>query len=420
LQVNEMASSVDVVIVGAGPYGLSLAAHLGCAGVDFRIFGEPMGAWKQSMPAGMLLKSYPWATNLCDPDSSYTVKQFCSERGLPYSDCLVAIPVETFISYGEAFHRRFAPVVERKKVATIEREAGGVTVILDDGEVVRAQRVIVAVGMTALKHMPAIGQRCPAEFASHSADYGPLDALDGKRVAIVGSGSSAIDLAAVLHERGTEVSLVARSAALDFASPPRPRSLIERAIAPTGAVGNGWTMAICGGAPALVHRLPEKIRLRLAYCRALGPLGGAFMQDRVIGKVPLYLGREIDRVKARHAEIDLHLSGGEKPGFLTFDHVVFATGYRANVSRLDFISPKMAAKMRLVGQAPALSRHYESSVGGIHFIGPIAAGSFGPVSRFVHGSRHPARHLVRYLPSVLRRRSVAVIGHRLAASSVPQ
>jgi hypothetical protein len=391
------------------------------AGIDFRIFGEPMGAWKQNMPAGMLLKSYPWATNLCDPTSQYTVKHFCAERGLPFSDCLMALPAERFVSYGEAFQKRFVPLVERKKVVSIEREAVGATVLLDDGEAVRARRVIVAIGMTALKHTPAMAQRLPPNLASHSADYGSFDALEGKRVAVVGSGSSATDIAALLHERGVEVSLVARASSLEFASPPRRRGLIERAVAPMGAVGNGWTMAVCAGAPALIHWLPQDIRLRLAYCRALGPLGGALMKDRVIGEVPLYLGREIDRVKNRFGRLHLHLLGGsEGPDVLTVDHVVFATGYRPDVNRLEFLGPKMAAEMRLIGQAPALSRHYESSISGLHFIGPIAAPSFGPVSRFVHGARHPARNLARYLPTVLGRRSVPVISTQLAASNVPQ
>jgi thioredoxin reductase len=416
-----MASSVDVVIVGAGPYGLSLAAHLSVAGVDFRIFGEPMGSWKHSMPAGMLLKSYPWATNLSDPASQYTVKHYCAERGMPYSDCLMALPVDTFISYGEAFQRRFVPLVERKTVISIDRGADGVTVVLNDGEAVRARRVIVAIGLTALKHMPVMAQRLSPELVSHSADYGPLDALDGKRVAVVGSGSSATDLAALLHERGTEVSLVARAGALDFASPPRPRGLIERAVAPMGAVGNGWTMAVCAHAPGFIRYVPKDMRLRLAYCRALGPLGGAFVRDRVIGKVPLYLGREIDRVKTGHAGVDLHLSGCDaRPDVLTVDHIVFATGYRPDIGGLDFLGAKMAAEMRLIGNAPVLSHHYESSIRGVHFIGPIAASSFGPVSRFVHGARHPARKLARYLPTLLTRKFVPVIGNRLAASGVPQ
>jgi hypothetical protein len=60
--------------------------------------------------------------------------------------------------------------------------------------------------------------------------------------------------------------------------------------------------------------------------------------------------------------------------------------------------------LRRIGEAPHLSRHYESSLPGLHFMGPVAATSFGPVSRFVFGARHPARHLADYLPAVLGRR----------------
>ena len=97
------STSVDVAIIGAGPYGLSLAAHLRARGVDHRIFGEPMGAWKHNMPLGMLLKSYPWATCLSDPKSELTLKRFCTEHALPYHDELMPLPLSRFIEYGEAF-----------------------------------------------------------------------------------------------------------------------------------------------------------------------------------------------------------------------------------------------------------------------------------------------------------------------------
>jgi cation diffusion facilitator CzcD-associated flavoprotein CzcO len=276
-----MAGSVDVVVIGAGPYGLSLAAHLRSSGIDFRIFGEPMGAWKQNMPQGMLLKSYPWATNIYDTESSYTVKHFSEERGLPYSDCLMALSRETFVSYAEAFQSRFVPPVERKMLVSAESEAGAISARFDDGEIVRARRMVLAVGFAAFKYFPTIVERLPSDLVSHSADYGPLEGLAGKRVAVIGSGSSATDLSALLHEQGTEVSLIARAGILQFASPPRPRGLVERVLAPTGAIGNGWIMGFCASAPSVVRLLPEELRVRLAYCKVLGPLGGAFMKDRV-------------------------------------------------------------------------------------------------------------------------------------------
>jgi flavin-dependent dehydrogenase len=42
---------------GAGPYGLSAAAHLIRAGVDVRVFGGPMESWAHHMSTGMLLRS---------------------------------------------------------------------------------------------------------------------------------------------------------------------------------------------------------------------------------------------------------------------------------------------------------------------------------------------------------------------------
>jgi FAD-dependent urate hydroxylase len=59
------AANYDVV-VGAGPYGLSTAAHLLGYGLKVSVFGTPFQLWRENMPRGMLLRSYWWATNLSD------------------------------------------------------------------------------------------------------------------------------------------------------------------------------------------------------------------------------------------------------------------------------------------------------------------------------------------------------------------
>ena len=119
------SSSVDVAIIGAGPYGLSLAAHLRARNVEHRTFGESMGSWKNNMPPGMLLKSYPWASDLSDPRSEFTVKSFCTEQALPYHDELMPLPLSRFVDYGEAFQARYVPAVERKTLLSLEPVASG-------------------------------------------------------------------------------------------------------------------------------------------------------------------------------------------------------------------------------------------------------------------------------------------------------
>jgi len=404
-----MGRFLDVAVIGAGPYGLSLAAHLRSRGVDFRIFGSPMGAWKANMLEGMLLKSYPWASNLSDAESRFTVKRFCADRGIFYNDTRIPLSVETFITYGEAFQQHFVPMVERKSLVALEPAVSGVCARFDDGEVVHARRVVVAVGLAAFRYLPPVAGRLPAQLVSHSSDYGPTESLDGKTVAVVGAGASATDLSALLHERGVSVSLIARARELQFVGAPRPRSLTQKAIAPASGIGNGWTLGICATAPQLVRLLPPQLRARLSNTRALGPLGAAFMKERVIGRIALRLGCEIDGIdpSGGKAHLNLTTADGSKER-LAVDHVIFATGYRIDASRLGFLSPELVARMRTVGQAPKLSSHYESSIPGLHFIGPAAAGSFGPVNRFVFGARHPARHLAAYLPAVLGGRLVAV------------
>jgi hypothetical protein len=398
------STPVDVAVIGAGPYGLSLAAHLRARRVEHRIFGEPMGSWKHNMPPGMLLKSYPWATSLSDPGSEFALKSFCTERALPYHDELMPLPLSRFIEYGEAFQTRYVPAVERKTLKALEPSTGRLRATFDDGETVDARRVVVAVGLKPFKRLPHEAAHLPTDLCSHSGAYGALEPLDGKEVVVVGSGSSATDLAALLHERGISVSLVARTPRLLFADRPRARTLVERLIAPMSGIGPSWTLGACARYPQLIRLLSEEQRVRFANHKALGPLGDAFMKDRVIGKVPLWLGHSLQSTEVRNSKVLLNLvnTGGARQS-LQADHVIFATGYKVDLSRLGFLNQALLHRIRLADKAPQLSAHYETSVPGLHFIGPAAANSFGPVCRFVYGSCHPVRHLAQHLSEILAR-----------------
>lgn len=400
-----LGNSIDVAVIGAGPYGLSLTAHLRARGIEHRTFGEPMGPWKNNMPPGMLLKSYPWASSLSDPKSEFTARNFCTERALPYHDELMPLPLSRFVEYGEAFQARYAPNVERKTLIALEPGPAGFRASFSDGETVNARRVVVAVGLYPFKRLPREAEHLPADLCSHSSEYGSIGTLRGKNVVVVGAGSSATDLAALLHEQGIPVSLVTRTPHLNFACRPRPRTVFERITAPMSGIGNGWTMAACARYPQLIRLLREDQRVRLANSPVHGPLSSAFMRDRVIGKIPLLSDRSLTGIEIRNGRVvlDLTANDGTSQQSLRADHVVFATGYEIDITRLGFLDERLTNRIRRIERAPLLSAHYESSVPGLHFIGPVAANSFGPVCRFVYGASHPARHLARYLSSVLPR-----------------
>jgi len=146
---------IDVAIIGAGPYGLSIAAHLKARGVDFRIFGPAMDTWQNHMPKGMRLKSEGFASSIYDPESLLTLGKYCQAKGLAYQDQGLPVPLDTFCSYGLEFQQRFVPNLENRMVASLRRESGGFKLSLDNGEVVAARRVVIAVGLSYFQQMPA-------------------------------------------------------------------------------------------------------------------------------------------------------------------------------------------------------------------------------------------------------------------------
>lgn len=410
-----MSTKVDVAIIGAGPYGLSLAAYLSAAGIEFRIFGKSMSSWKWNMPPGMLLKSHPWSSSLYDPMSSFTLRQFCAEQKIHYHDLLMPLPVETFAAYGEAFQSRFVPNVEDKTLVGCDLTPQGLRIKFDDGDTLVARHVVVAVGIVPFRSVPAVLDRLPAENVSHSCDYGSLKQFGSRNVLVLGSGSSAIDLAALLHEQGASVSLVARATKLVFHDAPAKKRTLVRRLAypvvrpflyPGSGIGSGWVLKACADAPYLFHTLPEPLRLRLVKT-LLGPSGGPFMKDRILGKFSLFLGRGVEAAEVRSGKVHLTLTSHDgKKETLEADHLIAATGYKIDLGRLTFLNPRLIAQIRSVEATPILSANYETSIPGLHFIGVTSANSFGPVNRFVFGAIHPSRRLTRYLTRALTGRSI--------------
>src|SRR5215469_2123656 len=159
----------DVAIIGAGPYGLSIAAHLRAAEMNFRIFGCPMHTWSRHMPRGMRLKSEGYASSLFEPNSQFTLEAYCKEKGLPYDHVGLPVPLETFIAYGLEFQKKFVPQLEDKSVVSLNQLNGGYQIRLDDGEVFTSRRVVVAVGLTHYEYIPEVFSGLPESFVTHSS-----------------------------------------------------------------------------------------------------------------------------------------------------------------------------------------------------------------------------------------------------------
>ena len=135
----------DVAIVGAGPYGLSTAAHLKAAnGLDIRVFGEPMGFWEKHMPKWMLLRSPLAGSHLSDPERSLTLEAYQANTGNAITSPL---PLSRFIDYGRWFQSQVAPDTDHRKTECIDRNGTGFRLLVEGGEIWKARRVIIAAGI---------------------------------------------------------------------------------------------------------------------------------------------------------------------------------------------------------------------------------------------------------------------------------
>jgi cation diffusion facilitator CzcD-associated flavoprotein CzcO len=391
-----MLSRTDVAIVGAGPYGLSIAAHLAARGVRFRIFGPPMHAWRANMPLGMHLKSRGCASNLSAPARDHTLEQFCGSIGATYSDWEQPISGELFARYGEWFQKSLVPDLDPRHVVSCESDSDGFRLRIERGETMAAKAVVVSSGYMASARIPGELEGLPPELVSHSSSHSSFESFRGKDVIVIGAGQSALESAALLREAGANPSLVARRRSIAWSEIEGERTLLQKLRAPRTALGGGWKMVFYEHPSLPFHHLPSRLRRRTVDT-VLGPFGAWWLRDRVVDQLPLLLGWRLGEARSEAGCVRLRIERDSETRELTADHIIAATGYAVSPASFPFLAPGLKGAVRWQFGSPWVSRYFESSVPGLHFTGLASAYSFGPVMRFVAGASVTARRLCAYL-----------------------
>jgi thioredoxin reductase len=367
-----------------------------------------MDTWVSHVPKGMLLKSDGFASSLSAPreigasDNDNTLRSYCRRNGIPYHDLNIPVALQTFVDYARDFQQRLVPLVHSQSVDRLAANGGNFELRLSSGDTVRVRRVILAVGITHFGYIPEPLAGLPAEFVTHSRAHHELDQFKGKDVTVLGGGASAIELAALLHEQGATVRLVVRKPDIIIYSPPstKGRNWWEKICHPQSGLGPGWRSRIACDLPDLFGYLPVNLRLEIVR-RHLGPAAAWHLGPRVRNRFPVIGSHKVEQAKVRDGRLRLVLRAStSQTTTIDTDHVISATGYRADVDRLTFIEKSVRERIQRTGTMPELSRNFESSVSGLYFVGNAAAASFGPLMRFVYGceftagriSRHVTRH----------------------------
>lgn len=389
---------LHTAIIGAGPYGLSIAAHLNTSRHPHQVFGNPMESWRKFMPAGMILKSEPFASNLWDPTRRFTLERYCRAHHIPYQPVGRPVSLELFLKYADWFRQETHTFPLDKKVVSLSRSGHGFMLRFADSSVVTCRRVILATGHLSYSVIPPELAQLPEPQVAHSSRMREVQHYAGRTVTVIGAGQSALETAALLHEAGSQVCVLARRPRVEWNGPSSPRSLLERILEPDAGVASGWKSLAISELPRTFRRVfaPEKRHRFVAG--SYGASGAWWLRDRVDRRIEILLDCHTETASLADGRVRLCVATPEGARDVVTDHVIAATGYRVDIDRVGYLDTGLLSSIRReAGGIPALSSVFETSVPGLFIVGVTSSPVFGPIMRFMYGAKHPARILAGHL-----------------------
>jgi thioredoxin reductase len=389
---------IDTSIIGAGPYGLSIAAHLKAKRRSFQIFGGPMESWRKFMPRGMVLKSERFASNLWDPDRRFTLERYCRARGLSFQPIGSPLPLTLFLQYADWFRQSIAVEPLDLTVTRIGRTGQGFSLQLADGRHVTSRRVVLATGHMRFRVMQPELAALPEPLVAHSSRMGEPEDYRARDVTVIGAGQSALETAALLHEAGAKVRLIARRRRIEWNGRSMPRPLLQRLRAPDAGVASGWGSWAVSELPRTFRWLFAPQKRHGFVADAYGPSGAWWLRERVEDRVEVCLDSHVESASIAGEQLQLRVRGPTGTEEIATDRLVVATGFRVDIRRLDYLEPDLLQSLRTEADGiPALTAGFETSAPGLFIVGVASSPVFGPIMRFMYGAKHVAPILAQRL-----------------------
>jgi cation diffusion facilitator CzcD-associated flavoprotein CzcO len=372
---GEDSIMLDLIIIGAGPFGISLAAHAAAQNLSYQLLGYPMDFWKNQMPQDMFIRTPPEFVSLSDPQSEFIIQRFSEETGveLPFP-----LPRPIFVEYAFWFAAKTNVSFTPELVSSLEKCVEGYTVRTERGSILNARNIIVATGVQHFMYMPEIYAELPSDYVSHTFGYIDFIRFAGKKVAVVGSGQSAWEAAALLYKAGSDAELFYRGKAANYSGSVAD----EIELRDMGDVFYGWPLE----------------KKREEWGQSPGSVAH-FLRPYVEEKVPESGNVRIDKIETTaDKKVRIKLSNGETR---VVDHIISASGYRINVDRIPFIQRNLLQSIAReeddYKQFPRLNANFESSLPGLYFAGPLSSHSHGPTFRFILGLRKTCESIIPHI-----------------------
>jgi putative flavoprotein involved in K+ transport len=352
----------DAIVIGGGQAGLATGYHLQRSGLHFVILeanSEATGSWSR----------YYDSLKLFSP------ARYSSLPGMRFPGNPGRYPKRDEVAdYLRRYARHFQlPVMTDTPVERVERHDLFFHVITSQGKLLVAHSIIAATGAFSRPYLPVFeGLQNYAGRMLHSSKYTNAIPFKNQRVLVIGAGNSAVQIATELAQT-TQVTLTCREP-VRF----RPQHILGRDI-------HFWIRIT--GIDTWKRQFPQ---WRPSEIKQQGVLDTGVYQAAFESGNPLY-----HPIFSRFTEQGVQWANGETQAF---DTVIFATGFRPNLS---YLNPLTALDLH---RNALHSQGISTTTAGLYYVGISGQRSFS--SATLRGVGGDAAYIVRDLKRYLKNPTV--------------